>query len=208
MTMDLPQLPLPPELQYSDDKLPILLLALCEEPVEVRACKKARIHPAALAFARKADPQLNSKIEWALQVGFSVVEERIYARGMGENKVPKLFAGKPITYIDQETGETMYVYEENQSDALLKRFAERVRPDLYGDQVQVKVDNRTTIFLPQAEMRSKFEEMLAAQAEKTRLLSDLSIEDQMRQLESGGDKAPIVDAEYEVVVEDDLEGLT
>lgn len=208
MTMTLPSLPLPPELQYTEDKLPALLLALCEEPVEVRACRKARIHPAALAFARKMDPQLNQKIEWAMQVGFTVVEERIYARGMGENKVPKMFEGKPITYMDHETGDTVYVYEEQQSDAMLKRFAERIRPDLYGDQVQVKVDNRTTIYLPQTEMQSKFEEMLAAQAEKTRLLTSQSAEDQMRQLEAIGKRQPIVDAVYEVVTEDELEGLT
>lgn len=208
MTMTLPKLPVPPELEYHEDKLPTLLLALGEVPVEIRACKKARIHPVALAFARKADPNLNNMIEWAMQVGFTVVEERIYSRAMGENRVPKMFEGKPITYIDQDTGETMYIYEEQQSDQMLKRFAERIRPDLYGDQVQVKVDNRTTIYLPQTEMLGKFEEMLAMQAEKTRLLTDQSAEQQLDHLDAIGRGERPIDAIFEDVPEDDIAGLT
>jgi len=205
---NIPTLPLPDELQYHPDKLPALLLALCEEPVEQRACKKARIHPAALAVARKNDPELNQKIEWAISVGFSVVEERIFARAMGENRVPKMFEGKPVSYIDLDTGETVYIYEESQSDAMLKKLAERIRPDLYGDQIQVKVDNRTTLYLPEDVMADQFEKMLAAQADKTKLLQAEGVQGMMTRLENAG-KAPIVDAEFhEVTDDDDLVGLT
>lgn len=204
--MTLPDLPIPDELKFTMDKLPTLLLALGESPVELRACKKARIHPVALAFARKQDPSLNEMIEWAMQVGFGQVEERIFARAMGENRVPKMFEGKPVTYIDLETGETVYVYEESQSDAMLKKLAERIRPDLYGDQIQVKVDNRTTLYLPEDVMADQFEKMLAAQAEKTRLIGQEGIEGMMTRLDAAG-RAPVVDAEFHEV-DAEIEGLT
>lgn len=204
--MTLPDLPIPDELKFTVDKLPTLLLALGESPVELRACKKARIHPVALAFARKQDPSLNEMIEWAMQVGFGQVEERIFARAMGENRVPKMFEGKPVTYIDLETGETVYVYEESQSDAMLKKLAERIRPDLYGDQIQVKVDNRTTLYLPEDVMADQFEKMLAAQAEKTRLIGQEGIEGMMTRLDAAG-RAPVVDAEFHEV-DAEIEGLT
>lgn len=203
--MTLPDLPIPDELKFTMDKLPSLLLALGESPVELRACKKARIHPIALAFARKQDPSLNEMIEWAMQVGFSQIEERIFVRAMGENRVPKMFEGKPVTYIDLETGDTVYVYEESQSDAMLKKLAERIRPDLYGDQIQVKVDNRTTLYLPEDVMADQFEKMLAAQAEKTRLIGQEGIDGMMKRLDAAG-RAPVVDAEFHEV--DELEGLT
>lgn len=205
--MTLPDLPIPEELRYSPEKLPTLLLALGEQPVEARACKKARIHPVALAFARKTDPRLNEMIEWAMQVGFAVIEERIFARAMGENRVPKMFEGKPITYIDIETGETVYIYEESQSDAMLKKMAERIRPDLYGDQVSVKVDNRTTIFLPQMEMRDKFEEMLAMQAEKTRLIQSNGLQGVLDQIAIASGPQKVVDADFREVQEE-IAGLT
>lgn len=205
--MTLPDLPIPEHLKFTMDKLPTLLLALGESPVELRACKKAGIHPIALAFARKNDPSLNEMIEWAMQVGFGQIEERIFARAMGENRVPKMFEGKPVTYIDHETGDTVYIYEESQSDALLKKMAERIRPDLYGDQIQVKVDNRTTLYLPEDVMADQFEKMLAAQADKTRLIAQEGLEGMMNRLDQAG-RAPIVDAEFHEVEGDDLAGLT
>jgi len=207
--MTLPDLPVPEQLKFTMDKLPTLLLALGEEPVEIRACKRACIHPVALAFARKADPQLNEMIEWAMQVGFSVVEERIYARSMGENRVPKMFEGKPLTYIDLDTGDTRYIYEESQSDSLLKKFAERIRPDLYGDQIQVKVDNRTTLYLPEEVMADQFEKLLAAQADKTRLIQSEGLQGMIDRIDAAG-RTPPIDAEFHEVheEEDDLAGLT
>lgn len=206
--MTLPDLPIPDELKFTTDKLPTLLLALGESPVELRACKKARIHPVALAFARKNDPQLNEMIEWAMQVGFGQIEERIFARAMGENRVPKMFEGKPVSYIDMETGDTVYIYEESQSDAMLKKLAERIRPDLYGDQVQVKVDNRTTLYLPEEVMADTFEKLLAAQAQKTLLIQSEGVQGMMDRIDAAG-RAPVVEAEFhEVHQDDELVGLT
>jgi len=161
----------------------------------------------ALALAQKQDPSLTELIEWAMRVGFVAIEERVFVRAMGENRIPKLFEGKPITFIDIETGETRYVYEEHCSDAMLKKMAERIRPDLYGDQVSVKVDQRTTVFLPPAEMRSKFEEMLANAAEKTRLVQASGVQGMLEQLDQA---ARPIDAEFTEVKppEKELAGLT
>jgi len=201
--INVPDLPIPEHLAFTVEKLPVLLLALGEEPVIARACVKARIHPMALELAKNRDPTVAELIEWAMRAGFVHIEERIFVRSMGENKTPKLFEGKPITYIDHETGETTYVYEEHQSDALLKKLAERVRPDLYGDQVSVKVDQRTTVFLPQAEMMGKFEQLLAIQAEKVRQLQAGGAQKLLDRLEQP------IEAEFkDIAPEEELAGLT
>lgn len=200
--MNLPDLPIPEQQKFTEAKLPALLMALAENPVLVRACKKAGIHPMSLEIAKQSDTRINELIEWAMRVGFAVVEDRIFVRAMGENRVPKLFEGKPVTYIDLETGETKIVYEEFQSDPLLKKMAERLRPDLYGDNVNVKVDQKTTVYLPQTLMLDKFEEMLAMQASKNADLLAEGPEKLLARLERP------IEAEFSVVPEDDIAGLT
>lgn len=186
--MRLPDLPIPDEQKYSPQRLPELLLALGERPVLLDACKKTNIHIMSLRLAMEADRELQKQIDWAMGVGFEVVEARIATRALGDRKPRVNAEGKIIQAIDPATGETVIAYDETHSDQLLKKFAERHRPDLYGDKVDVNHGINPTVYMPADVMADEFDKMLAAQSKETAAV-----------LEHVGDEP--VDAEFEEVAD-------
>lgn len=184
--MRLPTLPIPEDEQLTEEKLPELLLALGERPVLLDACEKVGVHIMALRLAMKEDNELATQIDWAMSVGFEVVEQRIASRALGERKPRVDSKGRIISAIDPQTGETIIAYDETHSDQLLKKFAERHRPDLYGDRVDVNHGVQPTVYMPADMLAEEFDKMLADQSEKTD-----------RILANGGED--VIDAEYEEV---------
>lgn len=205
MTM-LPPIPIPSGLEYTDDKLPLILFHLGERPVILEACQKAGVHHMALEIAMKDNSELRKQIQWAMRVGMNAVEAQIADKALGR-KVPRTYQGKIVQQVNPKTGETEIVYDVVYDTAMLKKFAERLAPDLYGDQVDVNHKVSTVTYMPADVMEATFEEMLAIQADKTAAI----LEENKKEFEAEiAATADYEDAEFEEIepdIEEDIEDL-
>lgn len=194
----LPAIPIPAGLEFTAEKLPLLLFHLGERPVLVDACNKASIHHMALEIAMKDDSELRKQVSWAMRVGMNAVESHIADRALG-TKVARTYQGKVVQQVNPETGLTETVYDTVYDSQLLKKFAERLAPDLYGDQVDVNHKVSTVTYMPADVMEATFEEMLALQADKTAAILEQNRKD--FEAEIAADQG-VVDAEFEEIEAD------
>lgn len=163
------------------------------------ACEKANIHHMALEIAMKDDSELRKQVNWAMRVGMNHVESQIADRALGQ-KVPRTYQGNIIQGIDPVTGENVIAYDYVYDSQLLKKFAERLAPDLYGDQVDVNHKVSTVTYMPADVMETTFEEMLQIQADKT---ADILAKNKAEFEKEFGDG--VQDAEFEEVDEPDVD---
>lgn len=202
----LPPIPIPPGKEYTEDKLPHLLFHLGERPVILEACEKAGIHHMALEIAMKDDSELRKQVNWAMRVGMNAVEAQIADKALGR-KVPRTYQGKIVQEVNPKTGETEIVYDIVYDSAMLKKFAERLAPDLYGDQVDVNHKVSTVTYMPADVMETEFEQMLALQADKTEAIMAENRKEFDAEIAAA---EGVVDAEFEEIEvdnEEDIEDL-
>lgn len=140
----------------------LVVAELIDRPVLVDACKEIGVCPLALRRRMRNDSLVNELIEEAINVGSDVIEAEAYKLAMGEETQIKTFNGKPVKWINPETGRSETRTERIRSDRTLLTILKAFKPEKYGDKQEVTHKGGTGVLLiPQSEGQQAFEDMLA-----------------------------------------------
>jgi hypothetical protein len=148
--------------KLTNDQKEAILEFLCTRPLMKEAAEAVGVTLMQIEDAKDDDAMFEKDLRRASKVGSeATLEVEAFMRAMGEYEEYELYQGVPVSWMDPETGKTVYQKKRHVSDKLLSERLKAERPDKYGDRAEVTMKGSGVLIVPAAVHAEEFNKMLA-----------------------------------------------